>query len=320
MAAVDISVVVPSWGAPPTVGALLSALRAQTLPTDRWEILIVDAGADGGMRMLERLRESWDGAALRLLRGPLAGGPAVRRNHGAANARGALLAFTDTDCEPTPSWLAAGAAAAGEMVQGRTLPPEGADLPPLAHFHSIEADSALYEACNMFYERRLFERLGGFPTRYFPRLLEPFGEDTELGWRARRAGARFCFEPDAVVRHAVVPRRVGAHLRYMWRGRGFPLLVKHAPELRTSFLHRRLFLSRRTARFDAAVAGVLLARRWPAAALLAAPYLHALAATAGPEGAGPAGRVRQVGLAAASDAVLGAGLAYGSVRFGEPVL
>lgn len=320
MPAVDVSVIVPSWGAPPSVAALLTALRAQTLPADRWEILIVDAGADGGMRMLERLRERWDGAPLRLLRGPLAGGPAVRRNYGAANARGALLAFTDSDCEPTPSWLEAGTAADGEMVQGRTLPPEGAELTPLAHFHSIEADSALYEACNMFYERRLFERLGGFPTRYFPRLLEPFGEDTELGWSARRAGARFRFEPDAVVRHAVVPRRVGAHLRYVWRGRGFPLLVKNAPELRTSFLYRRLFLSRRTASFDAAVVGLMLARRWPAAALLAGPYLHALAATPAAEGTGPAGRLRQAGVAAASDAVLGAGLAYGSVRFGEPVL
>lgn len=318
MPGLDVSVIVPSWGAPPTLPALLAALRSQTLAHDRFEILIVDAGVGDGPRLLERLSEGWEGPRLRIVRGPLPGGPAARRNHGAALAEGDLLAFTDTDCEPEPSWLEIGLGTGSEMVQGRTLPPEGADIPPRGHFIWIDRDSSLYETCNMFYERRLLQRLGGFTTRYFDWLDEPFGEDTELGWRARRAGARFTFEPAAVVRHAVSPRGVRPYLSYAWRGRGFPTLVADVPELRRSFMYRRLFLSRRTARFDVAVMGLALAARHPWTALLAAPYLRVLAEAPAPPGL--RARLRRSGVEATFDAVLCAGLAYGSLRSRRPVL
>lgn len=304
----DVSVIVPSWGAPPTVPALLSALRAQTLAPDRFEILIVDAGVAGGPSMLARLSEGWAGPRLRIVPGPLPGGPAARRNHGAKLADGEVLAFTDTDCEPEPAWLEAGLATGAEMAQGATLPPNGGDLPPRAHFICIDRESFLYETSNMFYERAMFERLGGFTTRYFDRLQEPFGEDTELGWRARRAGARFRFEPAAVVRHAVTPRSLAPYLRYAWRGRAFPWLVGDVPELRRSFMYRGLFLSGRTARFDLALLGLALAKRHPWSALLTIPYLRALAGAPEPM------------VEAAFDAVLCAGLATGSVHRRRPVL
>ena len=315
--------IVPSWGAPATLGALLGALGDQTLDASRYEVLVVDAGADGGLRLLEELERSWEGAPLRILRGPLAGGPGARRNHGAGRARRELLAFTDTDCEPERGWLEAGLrafASGAEMVQGRTLPPDGAGVAPFAHFHSIERETALYEACNIFYARTLFERLGGFPTRYFAHVLEPFGEDAALGWKARRAGVRFRFEPAALVRHAVVARSLASQLRYQWRGRAFPLLVGEAPELRAALFYRRLFLSRRSAGFKAALAGALLARRLPLAAALVAPYARQLLADLRSQPASALARARLTAVGIASDAVLCAALAYGSARFRELVL
>lgn len=44
--------------------------------------------------------------------------------------------------------------------------------------------------------RDLFEQLGGFDERYFM-----FGEDMDLCWRARRAGARVAASAEAVVTH-----------------------------------------------------------------------------------------------------------------------
>lgn len=302
--------IVPCFGAPRTLPALLECLAQQTLDPRHYEVLLVDTGADGGLRLLEEALEGWEGPSVRVLRGPLSGGPAGRRNHGASEAAGRMLAFTDADCEPEPAWLETGLAAGAALVQGSTLPPRGAEVSAFAHFHVIEHATGLFETCNMFYDRELFTRLGGFPTHYFLGLLEPFGEDTELGWRARRAGARFRFEPEAVVRHAVTARPAGAHLRYLWRGRSFPRLVRRAPELRTEFLYRRLFLSRRSALFKAALAGLALSRRHPMAALLALPYLRELA----PE------KPRDAAMHLVCDAVTCAALAYGSVRHGEPVL
>jgi glycosyltransferase involved in cell wall biosynthesis len=318
MSGPEVSVVVPSWGAPPTLPALLAGLNRQTLAPGRFEILIVDAGADGGMRRLEELTRGWDGAALRLVRGPLPGGPAARRNRGAAEARGALLAFTDADCAADPGWLEAGLHAAAEgaqLVQGATLAPEGAEISPFDHHQVLLRETGLFESCNVFYESGLFERLGGFPTRYFRRYLAPFGEDAELGWRARRVGARFRFDARAVVRHAVTPRGARAQLRYMWLARAFPQLVREVPELRDAFLYRRWFLSRRSATFAAAAAGLALSRRVPPAAALALPYARTLAGELPSEGP-----VRYAALRAASDATLLAALLSGSARWRSLVL
>lgn len=319
----DVSVVIPSWGAPGTLPALLSALRGQTLPQERYEVLIVEAGINDGMRRLQELTRDWDGPTLRVLSGPLPGGPGARRNHGAAQARAALLAFTDADCAPHPGWLEAGLSAAqsgAQIVQGATLPPEGAAVSPFHHHHSLVRETALYETCNVFYDRALFERLGGFTTRYFTRYLVPFGEDVELGWRARRTGAEFRFESRAVVRHAVTRRSAAAQLRYMWQGRGFPLLVRDVPELRETFFYRRFFLSRRTAGVTAAAAGLVLAPRVPPAAALAVPYVRRLAADRPISAGGRKSRLQHVALRVASDCALLVGLLWGSARWRRLVL
>jgi len=309
----DVSVVVPAFGAPPALPGLLQALQRQSLDPDRFEVIVVDSGVDGGARQLEDLAKEWRQGRLRLVRGPLTGGPAGRRNAGAAAARGRVLAFTDSDCTPEPDWLAAGLAAldaGAEVIQGRTLAPEGAPLPRFSHRVIISRESGLFETCNMFYARSLFERLGGFSTVFFSSLLVPFGEDAELGWRARRAGASFRFQPGAVVRHEIRPRSISAQLRYEWGGRGFPLLVRHAPELRRRFLHAGVFLSADTAKFDAALAGAALAPRSPPAALLALPYMLSLLRE----------RPRDVPARVASDAVRATGLLWGSARWRAPVL
>ncbi|MBA2794831.1 MAG: glycosyltransferase [Thermoleophilaceae bacterium] len=323
MSAPDVSVVVPSWGVAPTLPDLFSALRGQTLDPSRFEVLVVDAGVGGGMERLQELAQGWDGPTLRLVRGPLPGGPAARRNHGAAEATGALLAFTDADCAPDPGWLEAGleaARAGAEIVQGVTLPPEGASVSPFDHHHHLVGETGLYETCNVFYDRGLFARLGGFTSRYFDRYLVPFGEDVELGWRARRSGARYSFESRAIVRHAVTRRSAQAQLRYMWQGRGFPLLARDVPELREAFFYRRFFLSRRTASVAAAAAGLLLARRVPPAAALAIPYVRRMAVDRSVPAESPSERVRQTALRVASDFTLLAGLLWGSARWRRLVL
>ena len=298
MSELAVSVIVPCRDAGPTLPRLLDALRAQTLDSDRFEVVL--AGHELG---------SHDGA--RVVDAPADSGPALKRNLAAAQARAPVLAFTDADCVPEPEWLERGLAAFSAdvgVVQGRTLPPPGEEPGPLTHWIVVAEDHGLYETCNIFYSRPLFESLGGFSERFYERFGLPFGEDADLGWRARRAGAGVRFEPGALVRHPVEPIGLGAHLRAQWLGRGFPQLARDLPELREAFLYRRVFLSPRSARFAAAVAGLALARRFPPALLLTLPYARLLAKGPRPD------------VALLTDATLAAALAYGSVRAGRPVI
>lgn len=324
-ARLEVSVVIPSHAAAHTVGPLLEGLRSQTLAPERYEVIVVDPGADGTRRVLEELAADWRGPELRLLRGPLRDGPAAKRNAGAAAARAPVLAFTDADCVPEPGWLAAGLAATGDgyaVVQGAVVPPAGTLHHPLSHTIHVLSDVGLHETSNMFYERALFERLGGFTLRYFRRFGAPFGEDAELGWRARRSGASYRFAAEAVVRHPVGAPSLRRHLREQWLARAFPQLVRDVPELREALFYRRWFLTRRSAAALAAALGALAARRAPLAGVaLSAPYARLIARELRSSGARqPRVLARLLGANLASDLALLLALAWGSARAGRLVL
>lgn len=315
----DVSVVVPCHAAGRTITPLLEALRRQTLDPARYEVLVVDPAADGTRRVLEDLAADWSGPGLRIVRGPLRDGPAAKRNAGAALARGRVLAFTDADCIPQANWLEAGLAAIGrgaQLVQGAVMPPTDAPRHPLSHSIHVMSDVGLHETSNMFYERALFERLGGFTTRYFRRFGAPFGEDVELGWRARRMGARYAFEPSAVVHHPVGAPTLPGRLREQWLARGFPLLARDVPELREALFYRRWFLTPRSAAAAAAVVGLASARRFPGAVVLAAPYCRLLARQlrAPPPPGSSDAPARLLAAQAVSDLALLVALAWGSIR------
>ena len=320
-AELEVSVVVPCHGAARTLPALLDALERQTLDPARFEIVLVEPGADGGHRVVADRLHTWKGAEVRIVPSPLPGGPGLKRNIGAAVARGRVLAFTDADCLPEPGWLEAGLGASNagyDLVQGFVLAPEGQSPTRLAHWIIVDNDHGLYETANIFYARRLFRELGGFSTRYYTRYDSPFGEDAELGWRAIRAGARYRLEEAAVVRHPVSEASLRAHLRGQWLARGFPQLVRELPELREALLYRRMFLTRESAQFACAAAGTVAARRWRPAGLLALPYATALIREA--RGRGALDGARAAAAKLLSDGTLFAGLVWGGTRARRLVL
>jgi cellulose synthase/poly-beta-1,6-N-acetylglucosamine synthase-like glycosyltransferase len=103
-----VSVVVPVYEDPDGVVTTLGALLAQTYPTDRHEILVVDNGSsDDTPDIVERFATAHD--HLRLLVEP-AGGSYAARNAGIRSARGSLVSFIDADMWVEPGWLRAVAA------------------------------------------------------------------------------------------------------------------------------------------------------------------------------------------------------------------
>ena len=115
----------------------LDALLALDYPS--YEVLILDNELDGRHRPrpAESARRMPDVAGAGGGRWPARVGHL--RNRAAEMATGELVAFTDSDCAPTPGWLAAAVAALRRpgvgLVQGRTAPEPGVEMRALGGHH-----------------------------------------------------------------------------------------------------------------------------------------------------------------------------------------
>jgi glycosyltransferase involved in cell wall biosynthesis len=302
MASAEVAVVVPARDAAATLPATLAALAAQTVTC---EVVVVDNGSRDATAAVA------EAAGVRVVRRARGEGPGAARNDGVAATRAPVIAFTDADCVPEPGWLAAGLAAleGADLVQGRVE--AAGPLGPFDRSVSVPREYGLYETANLLVRREWLER-DGF-TDFVPAGERPFGEDAWWAWRARRAGARTAFAPDALVRHAVIAGDARSHVAARSHLRWFPELVDRVPELRDAFLWRGVFLSPRTAAFDLAAAGVVaaVAARRPALLAAALPYARMAAR-------GRGGRVLVADVAA--DTVGAAALVWGSIRARSTVL
>ena len=183
------------------------------------------------------------------------------------------MAFTDDDCRPEPDWLESLLAAAdrrpGQVVQGATRPDAlEHDLFAAPHVHTLEVDppGRFAQTCNILYPRELIERLGGFDERAI------VGEDIDLSLRAREAGAELVGARDAVVNHAVEAHTLPGFVRRNVRWRHLAYVVARHPSLRER-CYAGLFWKESHLRVVVGLAGLAAARRAPALALLALPYL-----------------------------------------------
>jgi glycosyltransferase involved in cell wall biosynthesis len=308
---VRLSVIVPARNAAVTLPRTLAGLASQEI-AGNFEVVVVDDAS------IDTTGEVARAAAL----GPVVAvpgrrrGAAAARNAGVAAASGEILAFTDADCFPSPGWLAAGLAAmdGADVVQGSVLPDPAASPGPFDRTLHVGAETGLYETANLFVRRDVFDRVGGFEDWLGPVNGKGLGEDALFGWAARRAGARTSFAPAALVYHAVSPRGAGAYIAERLRARYFPALAARIPELRDHAMFGRVFLSPRTAAFDLAVVGglVALSRRAPYAAIAGAPYAALVISQARGWGRGLGPRVAVVGVTA--DVVGLAALAGGSFQ------
>lgn len=266
-----ISVIVPARDAAPTIGRTLAALAEQDL-REPYEVIVVDDGSrDGTVAQAEAAP-----GAVSVVRQP-GRGPAAARNRGAAAANGQILAFTDADCVPHRGWLSEGlrALSSADLVQGRVRPEPGARRHPFDRTLWVDREIGLYETANLFVRKELFDRLGGFEAWLEQEIGKELAEDAWFGWRARRAGARTAFCPDALVDHAVFRRGALEYVGERRRLTYFADIAVKIPEIRRQMFFGRFFLNRRTAAFDAALIAACgaAAVRSPLPLVLGVPYL-----------------------------------------------
>jgi glycosyltransferase involved in cell wall biosynthesis len=264
----EVTVVAATHNRADRLAALLDALRAQTLGSERFEVVIVDdASVDDTARVLAAAQERGD-LALTVLRHETGRGPAAARNAGWRAAQTPVIAFTDDDCRPSPDWLAAGLAAMAAtangtreaIVQGLTEPdPQETDrLGPFTRSLNVPALDHWYATANMFYSRATLERLGGFDETTFSR---PGGEDTDLAWRAIGDGVPTAFSADARVWHAVHELGPLQRLRFATRWDETMAVFGRYPELRRRTLVRGLFWKESHYHLARTLAGLLLPGR-----------------------------------------------------------
>jgi glycosyltransferase involved in cell wall biosynthesis len=317
-----VSVIVPAFEAAATLGRTLDALARQDLE-QAYEVVVVD---DGSRDATAALVDAFLGP-VKLVRQSRAG-PGPARNRGVREAAAPRLAFTDADCVPHEDWLRRGfeALESADLVQGAVWPDPHERRDPFDRTITVAHPHGLFETASLFVRRELFDRLGGFEDPLGARIGKPLAEDVWFGWRARRNGARISFCAEATVHHDVFRRGPSEYMAERLRRIYFPALAKRIPELREAFLYRRWFLDRRTAAFDAALAGVVAAgiagaaRRPPAASLAlvaALPYARMSFHHARPWGRRAPLVATVEGLA---DLVGFGALVAGSVRWRSPVL
>ena len=316
-----LSVIVPVRNRRELLAELLDALDAQTYKD--FELVVVDdASTDGSGD--EAARRVVAGRPVVLVRGEGKGAVAAR-TMGIGAASGWVLGFTDSDCRPHEKWAeAAMAASVGgvDVVHGRTLPAR--PMGPLER--SIwSGEEGLFPTCNMFYRRTTFESVGGFDVAAEDRWgfrIEArarglgFCEDTLLGWKAVRAGARVEYVPEAHVDHHVFPPDLRESLSRAWMMAAFPAVVRELPELRDTLVRNHIrWGPRDRLPLYATIAGAAARRPWLAAAGVAwwaGTRLNELRQ----QPASWSERLRALPQEMLLDAVTGAALLVGSARSG----
>jgi glycosyltransferase involved in cell wall biosynthesis len=196
----EISVIVPARNAAATVPALLRGLEAQTLPSERFEVIMVDNGSSDGTAQVATA------GGARVVRESIAN-RAGARNRGAREASGRYYAFIDADCIPLPGWLEALTACAHKapLMAGEVRIRVSKRPSQIERFESLwrfgqEAwvvNQGWAATANLLVHADAFRAIGGFDTSW-----RKGGEDVDFCFRAREGGYGLGFCREAVVEHS----------------------------------------------------------------------------------------------------------------------
>jgi lipopolysaccharide/colanic/teichoic acid biosynthesis glycosyltransferase/glycosyltransferase involved in cell wall biosynthesis len=233
------SVIIPAYQAAHVIGDCLRALEVQTVPRERYEVIVVDDGSTDGTAAAAHEA----GADRVLVRAHQ--GPAVARNEGVAESSGEIVLFTDADCAPTRDWIEKMAQAfdAPEVV-GAKGTYRTRQRQVVARFVQLEYEHKyarmaqqewidFIDTYSAAYRKDVFLANGGFDHLFTTASVE----DQEFSFRLARKGYRLTFAPDAVVYH-----QHDATLYEYWRrkfGIGYwkALLLRWHPERVTRDSH-----------------------------------------------------------------------------------
>jgi GT2 family glycosyltransferase len=235
-------VVIPTLAADARLLECIAALARQTQPD--FEVIIVDNSGSGAVH-----RNGADRPGVRVIEQPHNVGFGAAINAGFRQSQSRYLATLNDDAAPAPGWLAALVGAmearpdagmcasqvrlfgeetldsAGMLVcgdgsskqRGHTRPPK---------FFPVTEEVLFPSGSAALYRRAMLDQIGLFDEDFFL-----YCEDTDLGLRARWAGWRCLYVPEALVEHHYshsAGRASGLKAYYVERNRLF-VLAKNYP-------------------------------------------------------------------------------------------
>jgi GT2 family glycosyltransferase len=195
---IEASVIVPTYNQAGSIGSCLASLVRQTLPADRYEILVIDDGSTDGTASIV----AGFAAPVRAVRLPHNRGRSVARNAGLREAHADLVVFIDSDVVVREDFLewhlrthracGPGVLSRGPVVSVETLADVSRQRVP-----RLAASPAYLDTANAALERSAVIKAGMFDEA-FP----GYGwEDFELGFRLRAGGIRRVFCRQAAAFH-----------------------------------------------------------------------------------------------------------------------
>lgn len=230
---VDISIVIPTYKRKEGLKSCLKSLFEQEFPSGRYEIIVVDDGADGAVeKMVKDLKA--DFAQLRYFRQEHLG-PAVARNLGVRNSQGSIVGFIDDDCTVYKDWVKLMFEAHQKnpeiaAVGGLTVTASGRTPVLVSQFLStcsIETylngkwEVIFFPTCNVSLKKQIFDKFS-----FDEKFPLPGGEDLEFFWRLFKGGYRFIWDKNIKTIHYRLDTSISFFKQAYIYGRG-NLLVQH---------------------------------------------------------------------------------------------
>ncbi len=257
------TIVVPTGPQSDQLAGCLQALNAQTLSPDAFEIVVVDdynrpetAAVVASFSQVSRVE-------IRYLAQPSRQGLSAARNRGWRAARSQFIAFTDADCLPQPTWLAAaqGMFRRGAQVVIGSVRAVAYRLPGQPRSQPIPDITELSTA-NCFCQKMTLQRAGGFEETFDL----AWREDLDLQFKFLEMGIPILRCPEAVVVQPMRPTMWYTSLNNERKNRYDALLYKRHPQLFRQRINRSEVLVARQYVTVAGLATALLsaaAGYWP---------------------------------------------------------
>ncbi|MFW6382696.1 MAG: glycosyltransferase, partial [Haloferacaceae archaeon] len=230
-----VSVVVPVYNDPEGLDATLDSLLAQTYPSDRYEVVVVDN--DSGDETLAVARSVADAHPdlVRVERETDVQSSYAARNTGIGAAEGDLLAFVDADVIPDPDWLATAVSSmecrdavyAGCRVAVEPSEPTLAGRYDAYTGFPVERyveDNGFAPTCALLVARSVVDDVGRFDETLVS------GGDVEFGHRVAASGRTLHYLPEARVVHPARTSLKSLLDKHVRVGRGITQRWRRYPE------------------------------------------------------------------------------------------
>jgi glycosyltransferase involved in cell wall biosynthesis len=224
------SIIIGTYNRAEMLQRLLYSLKSQALPSERFEVIVVNDGSRDDTEQACSIMEK-EMPNLRYFSTEENLGISAARNRGIANASGKYILFTDDDCIAAEDWVERSCAALDkEEIAAGAVASDSRNFLILCHniaqFHPFlpgrPAGTVEFVAgANLAIRKDVLLELNGFQDSMI------LAGDMDLILRARIKGHRAAFVPDAVVTHAPDRKTVSSLLKYAARHASATIVLRH---------------------------------------------------------------------------------------------